>query len=118
MWDRYNVGGQQAMTQGKWSDAENSFKMALQEAEKLGLNDSKLPQSLNNLANCYRQQGKFTDAEPLYKRALELKTKQVGPFSNELVSIMENYAKMLRASGREQDAAKLDEKARVIFSKR
>lgn len=118
MWDRYNVGGQQAMTQGKWQDAENSFKMALQEAEGFGQNDGRLPTSLNNLANCYRQQGKFNEAEPLYKRALELKTKQVGPFSNELISIMENYAKMLRASGRESEATKLDDKARAIFSKR
>jgi tetratricopeptide (TPR) repeat protein len=118
MWERYNVGGQQAMTQGKMADAENSFKMALQEAEGFGVNDARLPQTLNNLANCYRQQGKFKDAEPLYQRALEIKTKQVGPLSGDLIPVMDNYAKMLRASGREQEADKLDQKARAIFAKK
>jgi tetratricopeptide (TPR) repeat protein len=118
MWERYNVGGQQAMTQGRFSEAESSFRMALDEAEKMGQNDPKLPMSLNNLANCYRQQGKFKEAEPLYQRALEIKTKQVGPFSKDLCSIMENYAKLLRASGREKDADKLEQKSLAIFSKK
>jgi tetratricopeptide (TPR) repeat protein len=118
MWERYNVGGQQAMTQGRWADAERDFKLALAEAEKGGAKDPHLPTSLNALANCYRQQGRFAEAEPLYKRALEVKTAQVGPFSSELIPIYENYAKMLRASGKEQEAGKLDRKAQAIFSKK
>ena len=116
MWERYNLGGQQSMTQGKFSEAENQFRMALQEAEKLGLSDARLPTSLNNLANCLRQQGRYAEAQPLYTRALELKTRQVGPFSTDLVPIMENYAKMLRASGKTAEADKLDRKALAIFS--
>lgn len=118
MWERYNVAGQQAMTQGRFGEAESSFKMALQEAETMGDKSPQLPQSLNNLANCYRQQGRFEDAEPLYKRALEIKTRQVGQFSNDLIPILENYAKMLRASGKEREADKMDDKARAIFTRR
>ena len=118
MWERYNVGGQQAMSQGKMAEAENSFKMAIAEAEKLGPTDARLATSLNNLANCYRQQGKLSDAEPMYLRALEVKTKQAGPFSNDLIGIMDNYAKMLRAAGREKEAEKMEQKSRAIFTKK
>ena len=78
MWERYNVAGQQAMTTGRTFEAEGHFMLALAEAEKLGSTDARLPASLNNLANCYRQQGKYQEAEPLYERALAIKTRQVG----------------------------------------
>jgi tetratricopeptide (TPR) repeat protein len=115
MWERYNLAGQQAMTQGQFSEAEIQFRNALQEAEKLGITDPKLPMSLNHLANCLRQQGKYADSEPIYSRALEVKTRQVGPFSTELIPIMENFAKMLRAAGKEAEAAKLEKRAMAIF---
>jgi tetratricopeptide (TPR) repeat protein len=118
MWERYNLGGQQAANQGNWAEAERSFKMALQEAEGLGLKDPRLPLTLVNLANCFRQTGRFPDAEPLYKRALEVKTKQVGPLHNDLVPILENYSKMLRASGREKEADKMQRDAMAIFARK
>ena len=36
-------------------------------------------QSLNNLAHLYRAQGRYADAEPLYKRALAIREKALGP---------------------------------------
>ena len=117
MWERYNVAGQQAMGQGRHAEAENHFKLALQEAEKLGPMDDKVVVSLNNLGNCLRQQGKCQEAEPLYQRALDIKKKIGGHFHKDLVMILENYAKLLRAMGRESEAAKLDGQAQAIFSK-
>jgi len=35
--------------------------------------------SLNNLAGFYESQGKYAEAEPLYKRALEITEKALGP---------------------------------------
>jgi tetratricopeptide (TPR) repeat protein len=118
MWERYNVAGQQAMGQGRHGEAENQFKLALTEAEKLGPMDGKVVTSLNNLANCLRQQGKLAEAEPLYQKALDLKKKIGGHFHQDLVMIMENYAKLLRAAGRESEAAKMENQAQAIFSKK
>lgn len=118
MWERYNLSGQNHMSQGKPQDAEQQFRLAVQEAEKLGPNDPKLATSLNNLANCLRTQGKFPDAEATYKRAIECKEKQVGPLHTDLIPFFENYAKMLRAAGREAEANKIDSKARALFAKR
>jgi tetratricopeptide (TPR) repeat protein len=116
MWDRYNMGGQRAMTQGQLIEAESQFKMAVLEAEKFGRDDPRLPMTLNNLGNCLRQQGKYPEAEPVYHKALEIKTRQVGPFSIELIPIMENYARLLRAFDKEAEAAKLERKAMAIFA--
>ena len=35
--------------------------------------------TLNNLAELYMQQGKYEEAEPLYKRSLEITEKSLGP---------------------------------------
>jgi tetratricopeptide (TPR) repeat protein len=118
MWERYNLMGQNSMNQGKPADAEAHFKLAIAEAEKLDPKDPKLPASLNNLANCLRMQGKYAEAETHYKRALEVKQKAVGPLHSDLIGIYENYAKMLRAAGREAEANKMDAHARAIFMKK
>ncbi len=34
---------------------------------------------LNNLAELYREQGKYTEAEPLFRRALYIREQQLGP---------------------------------------
>jgi tetratricopeptide (TPR) repeat protein len=117
MWERYNLSGQQAMSSGKAVEAESAFRLALQEAEKIGRDDPKVAQTCINLANCLRQQGKFADAEPLYKRAIAVKERNFHPLHMELVPVLENYAKMLRAAGRDAEADKLDLKAKTIFAK-
>jgi tetratricopeptide (TPR) repeat protein len=117
MWERYNVAGQQAMGQGRHAEAEGHFKLALQEAEKIGPMDNKVVVSLNGLANCLRQQGKFQEAEPLYQRAIDITKKIGGHFNKDLVMILDNYAKLLRAMGKESEAAKLESQAQTIFSK-
>jgi tetratricopeptide (TPR) repeat protein len=118
MWERYNLAGQQAMSSGKSADAEAQFRMALQEAEKIGPQDPKVALSATNLANCLRQQGKLAEAESFYKKAIEVKEKAFGPLHHELIGVLENYAKMLRAAGREKEADKIDFKARAIFAKK
>jgi tetratricopeptide (TPR) repeat protein len=116
-WERYNIAGQQALSAGKPLDAEAQFKLAIQEAESMGPNEPKIAQSMSALANAYRQQGKYADAEPMYKKAVETMSRIKGPTCQELVPIYDNYAKMLRAAGRGPEADKMDAKARAIFAK-
>ena len=117
MWDRYNVSAQQAMSQGNTIEAERFFNLALKEAENLPASDPKLSLTLNNLANCLRQQGRYTDAEPLYKRAITAKEKQVGVNHKDLAILLENYAKMLRLAGRTPEAEKIDSRVLAIYTK-
>ena len=54
------------------------WKSALQLAERFGPDDGRLVISLNNLAELYQNQGKYSDAELYQKRALALLEKRFG----------------------------------------
>ena len=47
--------------------------------------------SLNNLAGLYKNQGRYTEAEPLYLQALELYKKLLGEDHPNTSLITENY---------------------------
>ncbi len=60
-------------------------------------------------------QGRYADAEPLYKQAIVVKDKAFGPLHKELIPVLDNYAKMLRAAGRTAEAEKMEQKAKILF---
>ena len=73
--------------------------------------------SLNNLASLYYAQGKYAEAEPLYKRALPIDEKALGPDHPHVATSLENYAALLRKTGRTTDAAKMEARAKAIRAK-
>ena len=50
-----------------------------QEIEQFGETDGRLTFVLNNLANLYRDQKKYAQAEPLYRRALAIREARLSP---------------------------------------
>lgn len=72
-WKRLIEEGNNSYERGKIPEAEVKFLAALEEAEKFGEQDDRLALTLNNLAAMYHEQGKFTMAEPHYKRALDIR---------------------------------------------
>ena len=73
--------------------------------------------SLNNLAGLYKQQGRYADAEPLYKRALaifELTFKSEHP---EVLKILGNYVQLLKATNRKGRAAEMEARLNVLRRK-
>lgn len=63
---------------GKVPEAEVKLLAALEEAENFGEDDARLALTLNNLAAIYHEQGKYTMAEPHYKRALDIRIRLHG----------------------------------------
>ena len=57
-------------------------------------------------------------AEPLLKRAMEIKEGQFDPGHPSLVTGLKNYASLLRALGREEEAEVFERKATVLPPKR
>ncbi|MBY0358710.1 MAG: tetratricopeptide repeat protein [Candidatus Obscuribacterales bacterium] len=74
-WNDLIEAGNQAYENGKIPEAEVKFLAALEIAEKFGEEDHRLALSLNNLAAIYHAEGKYTMAEPLYQRALDLRVR-------------------------------------------
>jgi tetratricopeptide (TPR) repeat protein len=70
--------------------------------------------SLNNLAELYRAQGQYAQAEPLYKRSLAITEKALGPDHPDVATILNNLAELYRATKRIVEAEKLEERAARI----
>ncbi len=75
-WESYITAAQQAYQQADYAEAEKQFEAALKQAEAFGPDDVRLATSLNNLGELYRVQGKYSEAEPLHKRALAIRAKR------------------------------------------
>ena len=68
--------------------------LAIQE-KALGPNHPDVAMSLNNLAVLYGDQGRYADAEPLYKRSLAIKEKALGPDHPDVAESLNNLAELL-----------------------
>ena len=75
-----------------------------------------MAQSLNNLAEIYRVQGKYAQAEPLYKRSLKILEKALGKDHPHVANVCENMANRYRQIGKEDEVAILETRARKIRS--
>ncbi len=73
---------------------------------------------LNNLAFIYRTQGKFAEAELLYKRVLTIVEKDRGPNYPDVATLYELMAERYRHIGKEDEAETFEARARRIRSKR
>ena len=60
----------------QYKKAAETYELILKRQEKsLGPNHLEIANTLDNLARALRQQARYKEAEPLYKRALEIKAK-------------------------------------------
>ena len=83
----------------------------------LGPEHPQVAPSLVGLAGLYRAQGKYAEAEPLYKRAVVIVEKALGPENPYVADSLENYAALLRKTGRNIEATKMEARTRAIRAK-
>ncbi len=60
----------------------------------------------------YDAQGRYAEAEPLYKRSLSIREKALGPEHPNVAQSLENYAALLRKTGRDAEAARMETRAK------
>ncbi len=60
---------------------------------------------------------RHAEAEPLFQRALAIAEKTFGPEHPNFVKSLENYAALLRTTGRNADASALEARAEAIWAK-
>jgi tetratricopeptide (TPR) repeat protein len=73
--------------------------------------------SLNNLAELYRVQGQYAAAEPLYKRALAIWEKALGPDHPQVATVLKNMARLYKEAGRVDEAIRWEKRANAIRSR-
>ena len=72
---------------------------------------------LHYLAELHQAQGKYTEAESLFKRSLAIREKALGPEHPHVANSLESYAALLRKTGRGNEAARMEARARAIRAK-
>ena len=70
--------------------------------------------SLNNLAELYKTQGQYAQAEPLYIRPLAIRDKALGADHPSVATSLENLAGLYRATNRDKEAETLEQRAARI----
>ena len=116
-WESNIAAGLKAYRQGRDAKAEKLFLAALGEADGFGPQDPRLATSLNNLATVYHSEGKYAEAEPLYRQSLAIIEKILGPEHRHVATSLENYAALLRKTKRNHKAAKMEARAKAIRMK-
>jgi len=71
---------------------------------------------LNMLALVYGSQGKYAEAEPLFKRSLAIREKALGPEHPDVGRSLNYLAKLYRNMGKAEEASQLEERAKEIKS--
>ncbi|MBK9949303.1 MAG: tetratricopeptide repeat protein [Nitrospira sp.] len=102
---------------------ENRYKEALTPAANMldidrriwGEEHRSFAKSLNDLARLHGAQGTYTQAEPLYKRALAIREQVLGPTHPDTAQSLNNLAILYRDQGQYAQALPLYERALAIW---
>jgi Tfp pilus assembly protein PilF len=116
-WEEQIAAGHQAFELGDYPEAESQLEPALETAEAFGPQDPRLATSLNELALLYRHQGRYEEAEPLYKRALAIREKALGPDHPRVATVLNNLGTLYYAQDRYAEAEPLIKRALAIYEK-
>ncbi len=100
---------QDLRNQGEYRSALRRGKAALKLAEHLPATDLTL--TLNNLAGLYKSLERYEEAEPLYLRALAIRTQQLGRQHPDVATSLNNLAVLCKAQRRYGEAQHLYEQA-------
>ena len=73
--------------------------------------------SLNNLAALYDDEGKYSEAEPLYKRSLAIREKVFGPDHPDVANSLNNLAFLYQHQGNDAEAELLYKRSLAIREK-
>ena len=83
----------------------------------MALSDVILAATLNNLAERYKEEGRYADAEPLYKRVLAINEKAFGPDHPSVALALNDLAELYKEEGRYADAEPLYKWALATWKK-
>ncbi len=84
---------------------------------QFGVNHPNYAVALHNLALVYQEQGKYADAEGLYKRALAIREKTLGVSHPHVAQTLNNLGNMYKELGNYADAESLLKRALAIWEK-
>jgi len=116
-WESQNEAGRKLFSQGDFAGAEQAFIAAIREATHLGADNVRLASSLSNLGQLKYKQKDLPQAEALFRRALSIRERVLGPEHFGLVQNINNLAALHYARGELEQAEPLFLRALAISEK-
>jgi tetratricopeptide (TPR) repeat protein len=117
VWKQYMRAGLSAYQRGDYAEATKQWEAALKEAQDFGAQKTHPAISLYALAELYRAQGRYGEAEPLYKRSLAIREKALGPKHPDVALSLNQLAGLYYFQGRYEDAEPLYKRSLAIKEK-
>ncbi len=99
IWKDNAAAATAASKQGHYAEAEKLLVANVRVAETFPPKDARLPRAIFDLAQVYRSEGKYSNALPLYERALQIYTALYGPESTELADTLDGEAGLYSTLG-------------------
>jgi clan AA aspartic protease (TIGR02281 family) len=116
LWETHARQCKESLAKGDYALAIEACQASLEEAERFGRHDRRLAISSWFLASLYHAQGRYAEAEPLYRRSLEIMEKTLGPNHPDVATILNNLAELYREQGRYAEAEPLYRRSLEIRS--
>jgi CHAT domain-containing protein len=114
---RLNNEALQLYNQGRLTEATARLRSSLAIVERVPGANGTWATIASLLATVYKEQGHYSDAEPLYKRSLEIAVKLLGSDALPVAELTNNLARLYNEQGRYSDAEKLYKRALAIKEK-
>ncbi|MGH8245953.1 MAG: tetratricopeptide repeat protein [Gammaproteobacteria bacterium] len=108
------TAAREALEGEHYEEAEKHFSTAVLMAEFLWPGSVRLAATMSDLAGVHERMGKHADAENLYQRALKTVEESLGQTVPELVPILQGYAALLKTTGRQAEAEKVERRIWLI----
>src|SRR3989440_2742125 len=106
----YLLGSARSLEQDlRWQEAQAALEKAAHVFEQGG-NQVDYSAALNNLAELYRAQGNYAQAEALYQRALAMREQVLGPRHPDTASSLNNLASLLYTQSNYKQAEALSQR--------
>jgi len=101
-WLQLKNAGAKAEIFGDYVEAENEYKLALAEAQRLGPKSKEVAETCIRLATMYVLQNKFALAEPYYSKgvAIALEQKRAGHQSEDVITCLEDLVSAYESKAR------------------
>jgi tetratricopeptide (TPR) repeat protein len=116
-WKQLSAKADAAVKRGDKAEAEEDYKAAMTEAEKLGADNPAQAEAIVNLANFYYVQGAGDRADELYKKSLALHEKNLGKEHVDLVVDLVGLARVSSSQKKYADASAYYQRAIAILKK-
>lgn len=113
-WQEHIVAAQQAYAQARFADAERACRAALEEAEGMGAGHPRIAAALNDLGEIFRAQGRYAEAEPLFRQSLAQSEEALGPWHLQVAHTLHNLAALCGGQEKSEEAERYYRRALEI----